>query len=525
MDRSTRPGDDFSKYANGKWDQETAIPPDRAAWGIGAILDEQARERTRMLLDGARSQSTAGSDQRKAADYYAAYMNEAAVEARGLATLQPMLDRMAAIADRGALARELGSMLRADVDPLNATEFHTDRLFGLWAAQDLNEPSRNTAYLLQGGLAMPDREYYLADNPKMAETRTRYRAHVVKVLGLAGIADADRKAQRIVDLETRIASVHARREDSADVHTAQAWTREDFDRKAPGLDWAGYFGAAGLERQRAFVVWHPAATTGEAALVGSQPIATWKDYLAYITIDHWSRLLPRAFAEERFDFFGRTLAGTPQMPERWKRAVDSTNAAVGDVVGKLYVAKYFSAAAKARAQAMVADIKTAFARRIDALDWMSPQTKARATEKVQSLIVGVGLVFATGWLRLDPIVALAVAVHIIWTGIGLVRRSVAGLLDAAISRDDQGEVTKIFNEYSRRYGVTFHAFRTRQAGARRFISFHLLVPDEWTVQRAHQLSEEIEERIRSLVPNSGVSVHIEPISDPASYDDEGLDRM
>ena len=223
MDRSTRPGDDFSKYANGKWDQETAIPPDRAAWGIGAILDEQARERTRMLLDGARSQSTAGSDQRKAADYYAAYMNEAAVEARGLATLQPMLDRMAAIADRGALARELGSMLRADVDPLNATEFHTDRLFGLWAAQDLNEPSRNTAYLLQGGLAMPDREYYLADNPKMAETRTRYRAHVVKVLGLAGIADADRKAQRIVDLETRIASVHARREDSADVHTAQAW--------------------------------------------------------------------------------------------------------------------------------------------------------------------------------------------------------------------------------------------------------------------------------------------------------------
>ena len=390
MDRSTRPGDDFSKYANGKWDQETAIPPDRAAWGIGAILDEQARERTRMLLDGARSQSTAGSDQRKAADYYAAYMNEAAVEARGLATLQPMLDRMAAIADRGALARELGSMLRADVDPLNATEFHTDRLFGLWTAQDLNEPSRNTAYLLQGGLAMPDREYYLADNPKMAETRTRYRAHVVKVLGLAGIADADRKAQRIVDLETRIASVHARREDSADVHTAQAWTREDFDTKAPGLDWAGYFGAAGLERQRAFVVWHPAATTGEAALVGSQPIATWKDYLAYITIDHWSRLLPRAFAEERFDFFGRTLAGTPQMPERWKRAVDSTNAAVGDVVGKLYVAKYFSAAAKARAQAMVADIKTAFARRIDALDWMSPQTKARATEKVQSLIVGVG---------------------------------------------------------------------------------------------------------------------------------------
>ena len=141
------------------------------------------------------------------------------------------------------------------------------------------------------------------------------------------------------------------------------------------------------------------------------------------------------------------------------------------------------------------------------------------------VIVGVGLVYLTGWLHLDPLVALAVALHIIWTGVGLVRRSVAGLLDAAIGHDEQQEVMKIFNEYSRRYAVKFHAFRTRRAGVRRFISFHLLVPDEWSVSRAHQLSEEIEERIRSLVPNSGLLVHIEPISDPASYDDEGLDRM
>jgi len=141
------------------------------------------------------------------------------------------------------------------------------------------------------------------------------------------------------------------------------------------------------------------------------------------------------------------------------------------------------------------------------------------------VIAGVALVYATGWQRLDPLVALAVALHIVWTGIGLMRRSVAGLLDAAIGHDDQAEVNKIFSEYARRYAVKFHAFRTRQAGARRFISFHLLVPDEWSVQRAHQLSEEIEERIRSLVPNAGVFVHIEPISDPSSYDDEGLDRM
>jgi cation diffusion facilitator family transporter len=140
------------------------------------------------------------------------------------------------------------------------------------------------------------------------------------------------------------------------------------------------------------------------------------------------------------------------------------------------------------------------------------------------VIVAVALVYLTGWLRLDPLIALAVAAHIIWTGMGLMRRSVAGLLDAAIAEEDQQEVTKIFAEYTRRYGVRFHALRTRRAGVRRFISFHLLVPDEWTVSQAHRLSEEIEERIRSLVENAGVFVHIEPISDPASYDDQHLDR-
>jgi len=140
------------------------------------------------------------------------------------------------------------------------------------------------------------------------------------------------------------------------------------------------------------------------------------------------------------------------------------------------------------------------------------------------VITGVALVFATGWLLLDPLIALAVAAYIIWTGVGLMRRSVSGLLDAAISPDDQGAITKLFDEYSRRYGISFHALRTRQAGARRFVSFHLLVPDAWTVAQAHQLSEEIEARIRERVPSASVDTHIEPISDPASYEDQGLDR-
>jgi cation diffusion facilitator family transporter len=140
------------------------------------------------------------------------------------------------------------------------------------------------------------------------------------------------------------------------------------------------------------------------------------------------------------------------------------------------------------------------------------------------VFAGVALVFATGLYWLDPLIAFAVAVHIVWTGVTLVRRSVHGLLDAAISPGDKSEVTQLFQEYSKRYGVAFHALRTRQAGARRFVSFHMLVPDAWTVAQAHGLCEELEERIRSLVPNASVDTHIEPISDPASYDDEELDR-
>jgi cation diffusion facilitator family transporter len=140
------------------------------------------------------------------------------------------------------------------------------------------------------------------------------------------------------------------------------------------------------------------------------------------------------------------------------------------------------------------------------------------------VITGVVVVLVTGWLILDPIIALAVGFHIVWAGVGLMRRSVSGLLDAAIPRQDRTEINKLFREYSRRYGIAFHALRTRQAGARRFITFHMLVPDQWTVAHAHQISEEVESRIRALVPNASIFTHIEPISHPSSYDDMTLDR-
>jgi putative endopeptidase len=392
MDRSVAPGSDFFKYANGTWDRNTPIPPDQAAWGIGGEVDEEATKRTRVMLEAAAAgHAELTSDEGRVGAYYTAYMDEASIEARGVAALTPALDRIASISDRSALARELGAMLRADVDPLNATNFHTDRMFGLWVAQDLNWPTRNTPYLLQGGLAMPDREYYLADNPRMADIRAKYRSHVATVLSNGGVGDAQKSAGQVVALETKIARAHWSLEDSEDVHKANnRWTREEFPAKAPGLDWTAFFKGARLEAQPTFIVWQPSAIAGESALVASESIEVWKVYLRYSVLDHWSSLLPKAFADEQFEFYGKTLSGTPQMPERWKRAVSSANNALGDAIGQLYVKRYFPPESKARAEAMVADIKSAFAARIDRLDWMSSATKAKAKEKLQTLIVGIG---------------------------------------------------------------------------------------------------------------------------------------
>lgn len=391
MDRSIKPGDDFFAYANGTWNRKTAIPPDRSSWGLDPLLTEEAAVHTRELLEDAARSAPAGSDARKAGEYYTAYLNEAAIESHKLTALQPTLDRIAGIADRRALAGEIGRMLRADVDPLNATDLYTDRLFGLFVAQDFNQPTRNTAYLLQGGLGMPDREYYLGQDTHTNEVRTRYKAHIATVLKLGGVADAEARADRVFELETKIARTHWTREDSEDVHKANTqWARTDFDGKAPGLDWSTFFTAAGLGDQAAFIVWQASAIAGEAALVQSEPLDTWKEYLHYVVLNHWSGLLPKAFADERFDFYGRVLSGTPQQAERWKRAVASTNGALGDAVGRLYTGRYFPVAAKAKVQALVADLKAAFGRRIDRLEWMSADTKTRAKQKLQTLIVGVG---------------------------------------------------------------------------------------------------------------------------------------
>jgi putative endopeptidase len=238
---------------------------------------------------------------------------------------------------------------------------------------------------------MPDRDYYLVDDDRMKEMRTKYQAHVATVLTLAGVADAEPKAAKILALETRIATAHATRTESAEIKSGtNHWKRADFTKKAPGLDWDALFTAAGLGAQQEFVVWHPKAMAGLASAVKAVPLDDWKAYLAFHAVDHVAGLLSKPFVDEGFGFYGSVLNGTPKLRDRWKRGVDVTSAALGMAVGKLYATKYFPESEKQRAAAMVKNIIAAFDKRIDALAWMTPATKAKAKAKLAVLEIGVG---------------------------------------------------------------------------------------------------------------------------------------
>jgi putative endopeptidase len=392
MDRSVKPGDDFYQYANGGWMKRTEIPPDRATVSAFNTLNDLANKRTAGLIEqAAKSDAPAGAGARKISDLYHSYMDEAGIEAKGTSPLRPHLEAIAGIRDKHELARALGESMRADVDALNNTNFHTPNLFGLWVAPDFNDSEHYTAYLMQGGLQLPDREYYLAGDEHMRKIRTQYQTHIAAMLKLAGYSDVDARAARVFELEHAIAEKHVSLADNQDIHKANnSWKQADFATKAPGLDWTEYFRAAGLVQQSRFIVWQPSAFIGESALVDSTALETWKDWLAYHLIEAYGGVLPKAFAEERFALFGKTLSGTPQQLPRWQRAVGIVDVRLGDEVGKIYAQRYFPPAAKARAQEMVTNIVAAFRKRIDALTWMDPATKAEAQAKLTTLYVGIG---------------------------------------------------------------------------------------------------------------------------------------
>jgi predicted metalloendopeptidase len=392
MDKNVAPGDDFFAYANGSWVRSTVIPEDRSNVGGFFIADQERERQTRELLTGILgSKPEAGSNEALIANYYNAYLNTEAIDRAGMAPAKADLDSIAAIADKRQLSAAIGGTLRADTDPLNATNYQTENLFGIFVTQGLATPGETLPYLMQGGIGLPEREYYLGGDSKMAGLRGQYRAYIATIMKAAGAADPEAAAGRILDLETKIARAHATREESEDfAKGATVWTRAELEARAPGIDWAALLGAAQLGGAGKFQAYHAGAIPKLAALVGSEPLQNWKDWLAFHTLNQQANVLPKPIRDASFAFNGTALSGTPKQRPRDQLALNAVSNALQDAVGKAYVDKYFPASAKADVQKMVDNIKAAFARRVEAIDWMAPSTKEEALKKVRSIVVGVG---------------------------------------------------------------------------------------------------------------------------------------
>ena len=382
MDRAVPPGEDFYLFANGGWNRTTQIPADKARFGAFDVLSDRSLARSRGIIEAAAKAGPAGgTDAQKVGAYYTAFMDEAGIEARGLAPLQPMLARIAAVTTPTALAQALGNMNQIGVSvPVRFS-----------VQQDPKAPQHYMVNVRQGGIGLPDRDYFLVDTPKFTDTRAKYATHIATMFKLAGMPDAEARAKAVFDLEHDIAAAQWSQIENRDPDkTYNLNTVASLGTTAPGFDWATYLKAAGLGSEPNFDVAQPSAMAGVAKLAATRPLAVWRDYLTLRVLEARAGVLPKAFRDESFAFNGTVLSGQPEEQPRWKRAVNATNGALGEAVGRLYVAQYFTPEAKAQADALVANLRASMRARIDTLDWMSPATKAQAKIKLASLDPKIG---------------------------------------------------------------------------------------------------------------------------------------
>lgn len=388
MDRSIAPGDNFFEYANGTWLKNTQIPADKARYGMFNVLDDLSRERTRTIID-----EQAKDPNSKIGNAYASFMDEAAIEAKGLAPLEPWLNQVRQLKSKAGLAALYAHGQQIGVSPP----------FRMFVAQDRKAPNTYILSMSQAGLGMPDRDYYLSSDPKLAETRAKYLQHLTNVLTLAGEQNAAARAKAILDLETRIATAHWTRAESRDANkTYNKMTLVQLARQAPGFDFAGLVRSAGAGKANEIIVAQPTALAGEAAAIAGAPLGALKDQLLVRSIDTYASYLPKRFDQERFSFFGTVLSGTPQQEPRWKRAVTFTVSTMGDDVSRLYVARYFPPETKAAADRLVHNIITAMNHRIDQLEWMSAETKTKAHAKLAAFTPKIG--YPSQWRNMGGLV-------------------------------------------------------------------------------------------------------------------------
>ena len=387
MDPSVAPGDDFFGYANGTWAKNTPIPPDKARYGMFNVLDDLSKERTRTIID-----EQAKDPSSKIGNAYQSFMDEAAIEAKGLGPFEPWLNEVRATKSKKDLAK-----LYSDADHLGI-----GIPFRMFVGQDRKASDHYALNVIQGGLGMPDRDYYLSSDPKLVETKAKYLQHLTNMLTLAGEANPAARAKAIVDFETKVAQVHWARADSRDAtKTYNKMTLAEVRKAAPGFDFPELIKDDGASVDYV-IVSQPSAFKGISELIGRTPLPVLRDQLLVRSLDSYSDYLPKRFDQESFSFYGTVLSGTPEQEPRWKRAVNFTVDALGDDVSKLYVAKYFPPETKAAADQLVHNLIAAMGRRIDQLDWMSAETKAKAHAKLAAFSPKIG--YPSQWRDMSGLV-------------------------------------------------------------------------------------------------------------------------
>jgi len=376
MDATVHPGDDFFKYANGGWDVRTPIPADRTGYGLDYVLADQAEQRVRAILE---APAAPGADGEKIHAAYAAFMDVGRANALGAAPIAPDLAAIRDAKTRTELAAVMGK----------TSEGFQPSIFNVGIDADLKHPNAYAVYISQGGLGLPNRDYYL--QPSFAAKKAAYQVYIAKMLTLAHWRDPDASAKAIVDFETQIATVSWTRAEERDPEKIyNPMTPAELEKTAPGFGWGAFLAAADLQGVDHVIAVENTAIPKIAAIYADTPLATLKAWSAFHVADSAAAYLSSEFDEANFDFHGKTLSGQPSQRDRWKRAVAFVNGGMGEAVGKVYVDKYFPPEAKAKIDSLVHELIVALGQRVDRLDWMSAETKAKAHAKLAQLTVKIG---------------------------------------------------------------------------------------------------------------------------------------
>ncbi len=391
---SVKPGDDFYQHANGTWLNAVQIPADRTGWSLWTVLAEDIEQQLKRIVDElASNRNSTDPNAAKVGAFYAAWMDEAGIERRGIAPAQPYLQRIAAVRNRGDLL----------------TLFSTPGYFapvGVGIIPDFANPTRYVAAAGQSGLGMPNRDYYLREGADYDRYRAAYRDFIIEIHRLAGIPDGPAKADAIIALERQIAEHHWAPERLRNPQAIyNPMNRDQLAQLAPQFDWTNSLQKAGLGSVETVIVTAPSAVTGIGQLLDTVPLATWKDWMTFHFLRSYAQYLPKAFDDAQFNFYGKTLSGQQAQRERWKRGISLLNNNLGEALGQIYVQRHFPAESRRQMDELIVNLRAAFAERLQRLEWMDDETRAEALRKLEAFEPRIG--HPTKWIdygsyRADP---------------------------------------------------------------------------------------------------------------------------